>query len=110
VGAGPTLERPQALAVEAQGTIIVAEAGFATRALLRVDPQNGGRTVVSGCANTTCSTLQGTGPPFSGDFPDAIAITADGAIVAVDRGLGAGAVLRVDPTSGARTVLFLLRP
>jgi hypothetical protein len=110
VGAGPPLERPQALAVEAQGTIIVAEAGFATRALLRVDPQNGDRTVVSGCANTTCSTLQGTGPPFSGDFPDAIAITADGAIVAVDRGLGAGAVLRVDPTRGTRTVLFLLRP
>jgi sugar lactone lactonase YvrE len=113
VGAGPPLALPQALAVEASGTLVVAEAGDETRALLRVDPMSGNRTVMSGCANAACSTLVGTGPAFSRLFPDAIAITADGAFVVFDAALGGvgfgGAVLRVDPVSGARRILSLLR-
>jgi sugar lactone lactonase YvrE len=114
VGTGPPLDFPQALAIEAQGTLIVAEAGvaetaFKTRALLRVDPVNGNRTVVSGCANATCSALMGTGPAFSPSFPDAMTILADGTLVVFDRGLAGGAVLQVDPVSGARRILSLLR-
>jgi hypothetical protein len=109
VGTGPPLSLPQALAVEANGTLIVAEAGFETRALLRVDLVSGDRTVVSGCANAACSTMVGTGPAFSQIFPDAMALTADGAFVVFDAGLVGGAVLRVDPVSGARRILALLR-
>jgi sugar lactone lactonase YvrE len=114
IGTGPPLGTIQALVVEAGGTLIVAEAGvpetdFKTRALLRIDPVSGNRTVLSGCADAACSTIVGTGPTFSLSFPDAITITADGALVVFDRGLAGGAVLRVDPVSGARHVLFLLQ-
>jgi sugar lactone lactonase YvrE len=110
VGTGPPLDYPQALAVEAHGTLVVADRGVRTktRALLRVDPVSGNRTVISGCANAACSPLVGTGPAFSLIFPDAIAITADGALVVFDAGIVSGAVLRVDPVSGARRILSLL--
>jgi hypothetical protein len=109
VGTGPPLSLPLALAVEAEGTLIVAEAGVETMALLRIDPVSGDRTVVSGCANAACSTMVGTGPAFSPIFPDAMAITADGAFVVFDAALVGGAVLQVDPVSGTRRILALLR-
>jgi hypothetical protein len=113
IGTGPALGNIQALVVEADGTLIVAEAGvpethFNLRALLRIDPESGNRSVLSGCTDTACSTPVGTGPTFSLAVPDAITIAADGALVVFDRGLAGGAVLRVDPVSGARRVLFLL--
>jgi hypothetical protein len=114
VGTGSSLGFPQALAVEAQGTLVVADAGvaethFTTRALLRVEPRSGNRTVLSGCNNMTCSALVGTGPAFSQLFPDAIAITTNETLVVFDRGLVGGAVLQVDLMTGARRILFRLR-
>ena len=67
--------------------------------MLRVDPNNGNRTIIS-------DATQGMGPPLLG--PIGVAVAADGSLLITDVGLTlrpAPAVLRVDPSSGDRTVV-----
>jgi hypothetical protein len=106
----PRLHRSNAIAVDPDGSLVVLEAGVGLRAVIRVNPVSGDRTVVSGCPRldgppsprTPCATsLVGSGPPFN--FPVDIAVEATSTIVAVDAG-GGGVAIRVDSVSGNRTV------
>ncbi len=101
VGTGPALGRVFGIEVEASGQILVAD----TLALLRIDPVSGNRSVVSGCANPACTTLVGSGPSFG--EPVGVAREADGAILVTDSADDSSfsAVFRVDPATGARSVL-----
>jgi DNA-binding beta-propeller fold protein YncE len=73
--------------------------------VMRVDAATGNRTVLSGCtqgSSQSCqSIIMGDGPPFQ--FPQSIAVEANGQLVVADR--DRAAVLRVDPESGNRTIL-----
>jgi hypothetical protein len=93
--------------VEADGSLVVVdrslEAGGRT-AVVRVNAITGDRTVLSGCAvvdreSLSCSASIGTGPPL--EFPEAIAVEADGSLVVVD----GPAVVRVNPVTGDRTAV-----
>jgi sugar lactone lactonase YvrE len=100
VGTGPPLLQPRFVAIAAGGRVIVADRTVAgTYAIVSVDPANGNRTVLSGCLDSGCSTIVGTGPAIGRLF--GVAIEADGHIVAAD-GL---AVFRIDPATGNRTLL-----
>lgn len=76
-------------------------------ALIRVDPATGDRTVISGCADATCTTLVGTGTGFS--FPRGIVFEADGQILVCDGDLtdltNLKTIFRIDPSTGDRTVV-----
>ena len=88
-------------AVEADTVVIDPSAGTVNRgALFRVDPTTGTRTLLSDFGNA------GQGP--LGDEPVGVALEAGGAILVIDRGAGTGtlgALFRVDPTTGTRTLL-----
>jgi hypothetical protein len=101
VGAGPAMGRVYGIAVEASGQILVAD----TRALLRIDPASGNRSVLSGCANPACTTVVGPGPSFG--EPVGVEIEEDGSILVTDSADDAvfTAVFRVDPATGARSLL-----
>ena len=86
--------------------------GLGLRAVVRVHPVSGDRTVVSGCPEAdrlgNClGSVIGLGPQFV--FPNAIAVAADGALLVVDGSdffnNGLLALVRVDPVTGNRTVL-----
>jgi sugar lactone lactonase YvrE len=103
-GGGPGLVRPTGLAVESDGSLVVTDPEL--KVVMRVDPQTGDRTHVSGCtaldAEKRCvGEIMGTGPAF--DRPAAVAVEDTEDLVVVDEGLGA--VLRVDPHTGMRTLL-----
>ena len=111
IGSGPEFVNPQAIAIEASGQGLVVDAAFRA-AVVRVDPVTGNRTVVSGCTISpdgpcpdgpppTPDNLVGSGPEFVN--PVAIAIEASGQGLVVDNSLGA--VVRVDPATGNRTVV-----
>ena len=96
-GSGPSFSFPQddflvGIAVEANGQLVVADAGG--DAVVRVDPISGNRTIISG-------TSRGSGPPFIN--PRGIAVEANGQLVVADA--GGDAVVRVDPISGNRTII-----
>ncbi|MDH3599794.1 MAG: NHL repeat-containing protein, partial [Candidatus Tectomicrobia bacterium] len=96
IGAGPPIPG-RALAVESQGTIVVAGAVAGRRAIIRVTPETGSRSLVS-------DTTRGSGPAFVG--PAAIAIETDGSLVLVDvNRRDSGTVMRVDAATGDRTVI-----
>ena len=76
--------------MEADGALVVTDREL--RAVVRVDPVSGNRTIVSDATT-------GTGPPFVS--PTGIAVEADGALVVTDSVL----VVRVDPTTGDRTIV-----
>ena len=100
-GSGPPFFLNFGLAVEADGQIVVAD----DRAVLRVDPTTGARTIISD-ANT------GSGPAFT--HLNGIAVEADGQLVVTDLGPfdlreGLIGVLRVDPVSGNRSVVSSVR-
>jgi len=95
-GSGPSFRRPLALAVEADGSLVVVDAGFTFNGVLRVDPVTGNRVVLS-------DRFVGTGPPF--EFPLALAVEANGILVVVNAGFTFNGVLRVDPATGDRVVL-----
>jgi hypothetical protein len=64
VGAGTLFsEGLIGLQVENTGAILVSD--NQQRALFQVDPNNGGRTVVSGCVDAACSSLVGSGTEFT---------------------------------------------
>lgn len=96
VGTGPGIFEPQFLDVDDQNRILLA-----TRdGLLRIDPVSGDRTLLSGLG-------VGNGPAF-GENLAGIDQEADRTILVstVSSGNpGAGAVFRVDPLTGDRTIL-----
>jgi hypothetical protein len=101
VGGGPAIGRLFGLAVEATGTVVVADG----QAVHRIDPANGNRTILSGCADPSCSVVVGDGPAFG--EPVDIALAPDGGLLVSYRREGAafGAIRRIDPATGARTLV-----
>lgn len=108
---GSLAQFPSGIAIEASGSILVA-APFAGSfpegaldpggALFRVDPVSGQRTLLSDFGNAT----QGT----TGTFLRNVAVEYTNAILVVDQdvdsfGPGLGALFRVDPVTGQRSVL-----
>ena len=89
------------VAVEASGAILVVDMGSGTPGkLFRVDPVTGNRTLLSDFANAAQGPL--------GLDPNGVAVERSGAILVVDQNVGAGfpgALFRVDPLTGNRTLL-----
>ncbi len=92
---------PVSVAVESNGQILVIDSiagtGF-TGALFRVDPVSGARTLLSDFG-------VGTNQGFD---PTGVAVESNGQILVTDPNAGTGgqgALFRVDPVSGARTLL-----
>jgi streptogramin lyase len=79
--------------VEADGSLVVTDRRL-DEAVVRVDPVNGNRTIVSEASTDR-------GPVFK--EPRGIAVESNGSLVVADRGLRA--VVRVDPVSGNRTIV-----
>jgi sugar lactone lactonase YvrE len=112
IGTGPPLVFPRAIAVEPDGSLVVADSDW-SGAVVRVAPDTGDRIVLSGCSATDFDFLTasctgpiiGTGPPLV--FPSAIAVEPDGSLVVaeVDIGITAGAVVRVNPVTGDRVLI-----
>jgi sugar lactone lactonase YvrE len=96
VGTGVAFNNPEGIAVQASGQVLVADDGVA--ALFRVDPTTGNRTVLSG-------TGAGTGQAFV--LPFGVTIGLGGQLYVSDAGdaAGDGFLLRVDPVTGARTLI-----
>ncbi len=98
---GPSFTVPWAIALEADGDILVADqqAFGGSGGVIRVDPTTGARTTVSE------NTAPAGGPSFVA--PTGIAVEADGDILVADLQAfgGSGGVIRVDPTTGARTTV-----
>lgn len=95
VPAGPRegeVREPYDVAVAADGSVFVADK--AGRAVLRVPPDGGAASIVSGAG-------VGAGPAFAS--PSGLAIDAAGSLLLADRGVPA--IFRVDPDSGERSVL-----
>ncbi len=105
VGAGPSLVGPTGVDVEAGGTLVLADTGL--NAVLRVDPATGDRTVLTGCVDALCTSTVGAGPDLGN--PADLVLAADGGVLVADADASTPspfrAVLRVDPVTGARTVL-----
>lgn len=102
-GLGPSL-KPQDVAIEADGSIVVANEGGDN--ILRIDPTNGNRTVVSGCDGTpACGGVIGASVPGQTDFaqPWAIRVAPNGALLVADRSVGA--IFSVNPVSGDRAII-----
>ena len=98
---GPTGNGPAGVTVDSAGAILVVDpsAGPALNgALFRVDAVSGARTVLSDFGDAS------QGP--TGISPSSVVVDASGTIFVTDPGVGDGGVLfRVDPVSGARTVV-----
>jgi hypothetical protein len=97
---GTLFQRPYDLAVEADGGLVVADMGTADQkdgAVIRVDPVTGRQSLVSG---------RGVGGDNFYD-PAGIAIGPGGVLYVLDTlaGTNSGAVIRVDPTTGAQQVI-----
>jgi sugar lactone lactonase YvrE len=104
IGSGPILgSAPRGIAVEATGQIVILENGNSgVGRVVRVDPRSGARTIVADAAT-------GSGPILGSD-PRGIAVEPTGWLVVADGDstgsiLDPGRVVRVDPTSGARTIV-----
>lgn len=80
------------ISIEADGYLVMTD--FVLKAVVRVHPITGDRTIVSDSAT-------GSGPAFSG--PQGIAVEADGNLVVADQFLDA--VVRVDWITGDRTIV-----
>jgi hypothetical protein len=101
-GTGPDLDGPEGVALDRDGTALVANSQ--DQNLLRVDPTTGSRVVVSGCADAACSSTVGAGPAFFA--PRFLALYPDRAILVADRSNpGLYALVRVDPATGNRSVV-----
>ncbi|ETX08284.1 MAG: hypothetical protein ETSY2_06290 [Candidatus Entotheonella gemina] len=101
IGNGPELRTPRGLVIEASGHFVVLSQ--VSNAVLRVDPETGDRTVISGCTAPIFGCPEnplGSGPPL--DRPVAVALEASGMFLVLDKGLG---LIRIDPSTGDRTVL-----
>jgi len=109
---GPTGRAPAGVKVEASGNILVVDRSAGTGgkgALFRVDPSTGTRSLLSDFGNAALGT--------TGAFPTGLVIESSGNILVIDRnagtslpacaavGGGCGALFRVDPSTGVRTVV-----
>lgn len=103
VGSGPVSGEPVDLVLDDQGDLFVSyqREGFAFGALRRVDPETGARTQLSGCVDTACAAVTGSGPVFQEPF--GIAFDEEGDLLVAEVGLHG--VLHVDRETGARTVV-----
>jgi hypothetical protein len=102
VGSGPALQHPLGLIQRADGSLL--ESDGPGKALFRVDPLNGNRTVLSGCANyPTCSSIVGTGINLV--VPTDAAAAGSSLVVTDFRAPDQGTVLLVDSATGNRTAL-----
>lgn len=95
VGAGPALTQIYGLAVEASGSIVAAVSSL--QAIYRINPTTGDRTVVT-------SPTVGSGATMGG-YPFGIILDPDGSIVFSMYWQDADSVIRVNPTTGARSVV-----
>jgi sugar lactone lactonase YvrE len=99
VSTGGSFVAPQGIAVAASGDLfVVDQAAFGTGAVFRVDPGTGAQTLISSGGNFAS--------PYN------LALEADGSILVADPnafgpgcGPGTGAIVRVNPTSGAQTIV-----
>ena len=99
-GTGPPLGVLLAMAVEADGHIVVGD----SQSIVRIDPTTGDRTPISGCIRDmsfNCSSFVGNGPSLG--VLQGMEVEADGHLVIADSRLEA--VLRINPTTGDRTIL-----
>jgi hypothetical protein len=109
-GSGPLFHDPEEIAVEASGSLVVAE----SNSIVRVDPLSGNRVVVSGCLpiGSTFSEVIGSGPAFGCLFD--IAVEAEGFLVVADGWARPtnpkGVVIRVHPVTGDRTIVSQPEP
>ena len=97
---GTLFQRPYDLAVESDGGLVVVDMGTPDQkdgAVIRVDPVTGRQSLVSG---------RGVGGDNFYD-PSGIAIGPGGALYVLDTlaGTNSGAVIRVDPSTGAQQVI-----
>lgn len=95
IGDGPSFNNPHRVEREPSGTLLVANSG----GLLRVDPQTGGRSLVSGFAWSDPETDIGEGPYLSS--PWGLALESPTTALA----LGNDGILRVDLISGDRELV-----
>lgn len=101
-GLGPALDINQFIAFDSEGRPVVTVYG--TRAILRIDPSTGDRSVLSGCVHSNasfCPESVGEGPNFRRAY--GIAREADGSFVVSDIELQA--LFRVNPETGDRTII-----
>ena len=96
---GPDLFAPSAIAIEASGAILITNTNaVGNGGVIRVDPVTGVRTAVSRNGAPA-------GAP-SIDAPFAMAVAANGDILVLDADtFPGGSVVRVNPVTGARTLL-----
>ena len=100
---GPLGANPSGVATEASGTILVTDFNRGMGgigALFRVNPATGNRTVVSDFGDSNQGPL--------GQVPIGVAVVASGRILVIARDAGTdgrGALFRVNPTTGNRTVV-----
>lgn len=93
-GTGTNFARPAGMALEASGTLIVADSGAANPKLVRVDPLTGNRTVVS-------SSTVGAGPNLL--LPLSVAVEVGGTLAVADA--SSRSIVRVNASNGDRTLL-----
>lgn len=106
---GPLGDFLAGVAISGSGNILVTDAGAGTGgagALFRVNPATGVRTVVSDFGNAN----QGPQGNFLGGLAispsgDILVIDLDGGTVPNGEVFGSGALFRVNPTTGVRTVI-----
>jgi hypothetical protein len=100
VGSGPDFLGPRFAAFEASGDLVISDRESpGVAAVVRIDPANGNRSIVSGCNNAACAGETGDGPSFL--VPFGIAVVAGGDIVVVD----SFGLVSVDPSNGNRALL-----
>ncbi|WP_089933408.1 hypothetical protein [Candidatus Entotheonella palauensis] len=92
IGTGPAFLDLASIAVETRGTLVVAD--LEAKAVIRVDPLTGNRTILS-------SADRGTGPEL--DEPGGIVVQANGSLALVD--LALDAVVEVDAITGDRRIV-----
>ena len=106
-GLGPNFANATSLAVDASGRLLIV-ADVALRAVFRIDPSTGDRTIISGCTAVSPITLTCVGPVI-GDGPSLLApagivIENDTQVLVVDSVLRA--VLRINlAMNGLRTLV-----
>jgi streptogramin lyase len=85
------------------GDVLVTD--LVRRALFRIDPLTGDRTVVSGCADSSCSSVVGSGDNFFSPSGVAFDDSAGGSGFVYVTDTISDTLYRIDPSTGARSVV-----